>query len=138
MTETVEVDGRRIAYERAGDGPPLVLLHGCVGDGPTTWRRQLDGLSEEFTVLAWDAPRAGGSDDPPQESVDAFGASMRAFHPAGFRAMARASAENVRDAPATSATSRSPRSSTTRSAASSGTRVGTRSPPSAVERRRRP
>jgi pimeloyl-ACP methyl ester carboxylesterase len=38
MTETVEVDGRRIAYERAGVGPPLVLLHGYVGDGSTTWR----------------------------------------------------------------------------------------------------
>jgi pimeloyl-ACP methyl ester carboxylesterase len=32
--KTVEVDGLRIAYERAGDGPPLVLLHGYVGDGP--------------------------------------------------------------------------------------------------------
>ena len=31
------------------------------------------------------------------ESVDAFGASMLAFHPAGFRAMARASAEDLRD-----------------------------------------
>jgi len=31
------------------------------------------------------------------ETVDEFGASMRAFHPAGFRAMARASAEDLRD-----------------------------------------
>jgi len=31
------------------------------------------------------------------EVVDAFGASMLAFHPAGFRAMARASAEDLRD-----------------------------------------
>ena len=31
------------------------------------------------------------------EAVDAFGASMRAFHPTGFRAMARASAENLRE-----------------------------------------
>ncbi|HEV3014629.1 MAG TPA: alpha/beta hydrolase, partial [Actinomycetota bacterium] len=30
-------------------------------------------------------------------AVEAFGAAMRAFHPAGFRAMARASAENLRD-----------------------------------------
>jgi pimeloyl-ACP methyl ester carboxylesterase len=33
----------------------------------------------------------------PPETVDAFGASMLAFHPAGFRAMAGASAENLRD-----------------------------------------
>jgi pimeloyl-ACP methyl ester carboxylesterase len=33
----------------------------------------------------------------PPESVDEFGAAMLAFHPAGFRAMARASAEDLRD-----------------------------------------
>ena len=195
--EMVEVDGLHIAYERAGSGPALVLLHGYVGDGTTTWPRQLDGLSDEFTVIAWDAPGAGRSTDPPEgfgldeyadclagfleklgldtahvaglsfggilalalqrrhsgrsstlilasayagwagslppevaehrlrqaltladgapeafvgallptmfsktmppETVDAFRASMEAFHPRGFRAMARASAEDVRD-----------------------------------------
>ena len=30
-------------------------------------------------------------------AVEAFGAAVRAFHPTGFRAMARASAENLRD-----------------------------------------
>ena len=64
--EMIEVDGLRIAYERAGAGPPLVLLHGYVGDGPTTWRRQLEGLCDQFTVVAWDAPGAGGSSDPPE------------------------------------------------------------------------
>ena len=62
----VEIEGLRIAYERAGEGPPLVLLHGYVGDGPGTWRRQLDELSDEFTVVAWDAPGAGRSSDPPE------------------------------------------------------------------------
>jgi pimeloyl-ACP methyl ester carboxylesterase len=37
------------------------------------------------------------SESMPPGSVVAFGASMLAFHPTGFRAMARASAENVRD-----------------------------------------
>lgn len=62
----VEVDGLRIAYERAGQGAPLVLLHGYVGDGSTAWRRQIDDLSDAFTVVAWDAPGAGGSSDPPE------------------------------------------------------------------------
>jgi pimeloyl-ACP methyl ester carboxylesterase len=66
--EQVEVDGLRIAYQRAGAGPPLVLLHGYVGDGPTTWRRQLEALSDQFTVVAWDAPGAGGSSDPPERT----------------------------------------------------------------------
>jgi pimeloyl-ACP methyl ester carboxylesterase len=196
--EQVDLDGLRIGYHRAGSGPPLVLLHGYVGDGAVTWRRQLDGLPDEFTVIAWDAPGAGVSADPPESFgmggyadclrqfvdrlgldrphvaglsfggalalevcrrhpavlrslilvsayagwagslpadvadqrlnqamvlaelspdefvaallptmftertprtlVDQFGAAMRAFHPAGFRAMARASAENLRDA----------------------------------------
>jgi pimeloyl-ACP methyl ester carboxylesterase len=66
-TDQIEVDGLRIAFERAGEGPPLILLHGYVGDSRGTWRRQLDGLSDEFTVVAWDAPGAGLSPDPPPE-----------------------------------------------------------------------
>jgi pimeloyl-ACP methyl ester carboxylesterase len=38
------------------------------------------------------------SPSTPPGIVEAFGASMRSFHPAGFRAMASASAENLRDA----------------------------------------
>jgi pimeloyl-ACP methyl ester carboxylesterase len=62
----IDVGGLRIAYERAGDGPPLVLVHGYVGDGKGSWRRQLDALSDEFTVVAWDGPGAGRSSDPPE------------------------------------------------------------------------
>ena len=55
-----------MAYHRAGDGPPLVLLHGGYGDG-REWRLQLRALSDEFDVIAWDAPGCGGSDDPPAD-----------------------------------------------------------------------
>jgi pimeloyl-ACP methyl ester carboxylesterase len=68
--DDVEVDGLRIAYRQAGHGPPLVLLHGAFSDS-RAWRPQLDGLSDEFTVTAWDAPGCGGSSDPP----DTFGQS---------------------------------------------------------------
>jgi pimeloyl-ACP methyl ester carboxylesterase len=64
--DTVDAGGHRIAYERKGEGPPLVLLHGYVGDG-RMWRSQLDDLSDEFTVVAWDAPGYGGSSDPPED-----------------------------------------------------------------------
>jgi len=66
----VVVDGLEIAYERAGTGPPLLLLHGGFSDS-RDWRRQLDDLSDEFTVVAWDAPGCGRSSDPP----DTFRAS---------------------------------------------------------------
>ncbi len=59
-----EVKGLSIAYERAGDGPPLVLLHGFTQDS-RVWRPQLEGLSDQLTVIAWDAPGAGRSSDPP-------------------------------------------------------------------------
>ena len=78
--EMVDVDGLEIAYERAGRGPALVLLHGYVGDGPTTWRRQLDGLSDEFTVVAWDAPGAGRSTDPPERfGLDGYADCLAGF-----------------------------------------------------------
>jgi pimeloyl-ACP methyl ester carboxylesterase len=64
--EAVEVGGFRIAFEREGHGPPLLLLHGFVGDGVGTWRYQLEMLSDEFTVVAWDAPGAGRSSAAPQ------------------------------------------------------------------------
>jgi pimeloyl-ACP methyl ester carboxylesterase len=64
--DQLEVDGLRIAYQRAGEGPALVLLHGYVGDGRATWHRQIDELSDEFTVVAWDAPGTGRSSDPPE------------------------------------------------------------------------
>jgi pimeloyl-ACP methyl ester carboxylesterase len=62
---TVEVDGRRVAYRRSGQGPALMLLHGFLCDS-RVWRRQLAGLSDKFTVVAWDAPGAGASSDPPE------------------------------------------------------------------------
>lgn len=62
--ETVTIRGLRIAYRRQGNGPPLVLLHGAVSDG-REWARQMDALSDAFTVVAWDAPGCGASDDPP-------------------------------------------------------------------------
>jgi pimeloyl-ACP methyl ester carboxylesterase len=61
----VLVDGLRIAYLDAGAGPPLVLLHGGMDDS-RSWRWQVDGLTDEFRVLAWDAPGCGQSSEPPE------------------------------------------------------------------------
>jgi pimeloyl-ACP methyl ester carboxylesterase len=66
LMDQVDVDGLRISYERAGSGPAPVLVHGFIGDGRSTWSAQLDDLSDEFTVVAWDAPCCGESSDPPE------------------------------------------------------------------------
>lgn len=55
---SVEVDGQTIAYRQAGQGPALVLLHGFLCDS-RCWRHQLSHLSDQFSVVAWDAPGAG-------------------------------------------------------------------------------
>jgi pimeloyl-ACP methyl ester carboxylesterase len=62
----VLVGGLRIGFRRAGAGPPLVLLHGGLGDS-RAWRDQLEDLTDEFTVVAWDAPGCGESSDPPDD-----------------------------------------------------------------------
>ncbi|MEU0315126.1 alpha/beta fold hydrolase [Nocardioides sp. NPDC006273] len=62
--EVVEIDGLRLAFRRAGSGPAVVFVHGGAEDG-RAWTPQLDALSDEFTVIAWDEPGAGGSGDVP-------------------------------------------------------------------------
>ena len=76
----VEVGGLNIAFERAGTGPAVVLAHGFVGDARSTWGSQIDALSDEFTVIAWDAPGAGGSTDPPEDfGMDAYADCLAGF-----------------------------------------------------------
>jgi len=60
-----DVEGLSVAYERAGRGPALVLLRGFLFDSRAR-RPQLEDLSRDFTVIAWDAPGAGRSADPPK------------------------------------------------------------------------
>jgi pimeloyl-ACP methyl ester carboxylesterase len=62
--KSVAVDGRPVSFRSAGEGPALVLLHGFLCDS-RCWRRQLSDLSDRFTVIAWDAPGAGATPDPP-------------------------------------------------------------------------
>lgn len=61
---TLRVAGLDVVYDRAGDGPPLLLLHGAAG-AAREWRPQLAALSDAFTVVAWDEPGAGRSSDVP-------------------------------------------------------------------------
>ncbi|UYM05223.1 alpha/beta fold hydrolase [Solicola gregarius] len=76
----VEVNGLGIDFERAGTGPAVVLVPGFVGDARATWAGQLEALSDEFTVIAWNPPGAGGSADPPEDfGIDGYADSLAAF-----------------------------------------------------------
>src|SRR4051812_31279273 len=61
---TVRAAGMEVAYDRVGRGPPLVLVHSAASDA-REWRPQIAGLSDDFTVIAWDEPGAGRSSDVP-------------------------------------------------------------------------
>jgi len=61
--QTVNINGLRVAFEKAGEGEALVLLHGFTQDS-RVWRPQIAGLADRLTVIAWDAPGAGQSADP--------------------------------------------------------------------------
>jgi pimeloyl-ACP methyl ester carboxylesterase len=60
-----DASGVPIHYDLAGSGPPLVLLHGWVGDS-TTWRHAgyVDALASRFTVILVDARGRGRSGKP--------------------------------------------------------------------------
>jgi len=64
VPSVVRTSGLEIAYERVGEGPPLVLVHGAAVDS-RMWQPQLAALADQFTVVAWDEPGAGRSSDVP-------------------------------------------------------------------------
>jgi pimeloyl-ACP methyl ester carboxylesterase len=62
----VIANGLEIAYERAGEGPLVVFVHGAAEDG-RIWQPQLSALADQFTVVAWDEPGAGRSAEVPAD-----------------------------------------------------------------------
>lgn len=67
---TVMVAGRRVRYHEAGEGPPVVLLHGGGLDRASlSWRHVLPALAGDRHVLAPDLPGYGGSEPLPTGEV---------------------------------------------------------------------
>jgi haloacetate dehalogenase len=76
-TRTVDGDGARIAVATAGDGPPLLLLHGYP-QTRSCWHGVAPVLARRFTVVAADLRGYGDSDRPPGGD-DHAGYSKRAM-----------------------------------------------------------
>jgi pimeloyl-ACP methyl ester carboxylesterase len=80
----VVVDGARVHYQRAGDGRPLVLLHGLVGSS-RNWRRNITFLANQANVYALDLCNMGESDRVPgldaslEATADRVAACMEAL-----------------------------------------------------------
>ena len=62
MEYVTSKDGIRIGYERSGEGPPLVLIHGAAADH-TRWTSILPALEKHFTVYSVDRRGRGQSGD---------------------------------------------------------------------------
>src|SRR5919202_3647744 len=67
----VEIDGMPIRYLAAGEGPPVVLLHGA-GDNALDWRWVLFTLAATHRVFAPDLPGSPDSARPAADYSPAF------------------------------------------------------------------
>lgn len=75
--ETIELHGNSVSYLRAGEGPPILLLHGIAGSFET-WAPLLPALSARHTVIAPDMLGHGISAKPRGDySLGAYAAGAR-------------------------------------------------------------
>jgi pimeloyl-ACP methyl ester carboxylesterase len=77
MERSRAVDGFSLAYERAGSGPPVVLLHGWPGDR-TDYEAVVPLLAPEFEVVVPDLRGFGASDKHAQPPAEAYSAVAQA------------------------------------------------------------
>ncbi len=54
-------------HKIAGEGPPVVLLHGATGSPESYWAPQIPVLSAHFKVILMQYPGYGAEDDEPEE-----------------------------------------------------------------------
>jgi len=66
---TVSTDGTEIVGRVEGAGPPLVLIHGGLGDGETTWVPLVPFLQERFTCVTMSTRGRGLSQDAADHSI---------------------------------------------------------------------
>src|SRR5713226_2690535 len=74
-SRTAQINGVKLHYLTAGDGTPLILLHGYA-ETSLMWKPIIPALAERFTVIAPDLPGIGDSDIP-DEGLDMKSAATR-------------------------------------------------------------
>jgi pimeloyl-ACP methyl ester carboxylesterase len=71
LPKRIRVDGLSTRYFQAGEGAPVLLLHGAsLGSSADVWTRNLRPLAAHgLRVIAPDLPGFGGTDNPADHSV---------------------------------------------------------------------
>ena len=69
MGEVISADGTRIAFDRSGDGPPVVVVASALADRSDA-KRLARHLAQDFTVINYDRRGRGESTDTAPYSVD--------------------------------------------------------------------
>jgi pimeloyl-ACP methyl ester carboxylesterase len=68
MTAWAEINGTRTAYEVAGAGPPLLLIHGAEG-GRRMFAPFAQALAPDFTVVTYDQRDCGETANEPRAAT---------------------------------------------------------------------
>ncbi len=71
-THDLDVGGVRTSVIEAGDGPPLVLLHGAIECGGIIWSPVVSDLAQRCRVIVPDVPGLGESDPLERLDLEAF------------------------------------------------------------------
>ena len=73
----IELHGHRVCFRHAGEGPPIVLIHGITGCSDQ-WEPAIEHLAAEHTVLAPDLLGHGESAKPRGDySLGAYASAVR-------------------------------------------------------------
>ncbi len=71
MEKVISKDGTPVAFDRTGDGPPVILVAGALGVRSHPMFTELAALlSKEFTVINYDRRGRGDSGDTPPYAVE--------------------------------------------------------------------
>lgn len=86
MTNFVQAGDVRIAFEREGDGPPLILIHGAEASRQM-FSALVPQLSKHFTVIAYDQRDCGETEGPEHAATlaDLANDAQRLIKALGFR-----------------------------------------------------
>jgi pimeloyl-ACP methyl ester carboxylesterase len=79
IQRAVSADGTEIAGRVLGQGPPLVLVHGAIGDGDIAWEALLPHLTDRFTSYLPSTRGRGLSGDNPDHSPPRLEEDITAF-----------------------------------------------------------